>query len=411
MDNAPPTTHRITEFYRWHKEGRLELKPPYQRKPVWSHKNKSFLLDSLLNGLPVPEIYMQVKTDSKGNTKYEIVDGQQRLRAIFEYIDGEYEILEDEESPDYRGKEFTELADGDKQNLWNYQLVTRELRTNSDNEVRGIFGRLNKNVLPLMPQELRHATYAGHFIKLVEQLADDPFWSDNQIATPVDIRRMKDAEFVSELLVGAMCGEQDGTKELDKYYELYDTDFKDKDKWEKQFRKVQQIIEDVFGDLRGTHWNTKSDLYALFLAISNLLDNHIILADKYLEMRKDLTDFRRLVNVEKGDSKHREIREYYDTIGYGRTAGKEQRAKRVALVKRIILSYVIPKDIKRGFTPEQRQLVWDLSKDKICAKCRKKVEWVDYETDHKVPHSKGGLTIVSNGQVTHKLCNASKGNK
>src|SRR5581483_6338116 len=194
------------EFYRWYKEGRLELKPPYQRKPVWAPKNKSFLIDTILNGLPVPEIYMQVKTDIKGNAKYEIVDGQQRLRAIFEYIDGEYAVLEDEESPDYRGKEFAQLSDGDKQNLWSYPLVTRQLKTNSDNEVRGIFQRLNKNVVPLMAQELRHATYAGHFIKLVETIADDGFWSDNQIVTPSDIRRMKDAEFVSELMVGIMHG-------------------------------------------------------------------------------------------------------------------------------------------------------------------------------------------------------------
>lgn len=411
MNNAPPTTHRIAEIYHWMKEGRLTLKPPYQRKPVWSYKNKSYLLDTILNGLPVPEIYMQVKIDDKGDRKYEVVDGQQRIRAIFEFIDGEYAILDDEQTAEYRGKEFTDLSAGDKQNIWNYSLVTRELTSNIESEIKGVFVRINKNVVPLMPQELRHGTYAGHFITLVERLAEDSFWADNKIVTPNDIKRMKDSEFVSELLVGIMCGAQEGTKELDKYYQMYDADFAEKDKWEKHFRKTLQTIEDMAGDLRGTNLNSKSDFYALFLATSQLLENHIILTTEHAKLKNDLVTFRALVNVEKEHSKHREVREYDQTISHGRTATKEHRLKRIELLKKVIISYVVPKDPRRGFTPEQRQLIWDLSKDKLCGICGKKVDWDDYEADHKKAHSKGGLTTVSEGQVTHRACNASKGGK
>ena len=105
MDNAPPTTHRITEFHKWKKEGSLIINPPFQRKPVWSQKNRSYLIDTILSGLPVPEVYIQIKTDKDGNTKQIVVDGQQRIRSILDFIEGEYEILE-EESLEFGGKEF-----------------------------------------------------------------------------------------------------------------------------------------------------------------------------------------------------------------------------------------------------------------------------------------------------------------
>ena len=56
MDDAPPTQHRITEFHRWETEGMLEIAPPFQRKPVWSIKNKSYLIDTILKRLPIPEL-------------------------------------------------------------------------------------------------------------------------------------------------------------------------------------------------------------------------------------------------------------------------------------------------------------------------------------------------------------------
>jgi hypothetical protein len=74
-----------------------------------------------------------------------------------------------------------------------------------------------------------------------------------------------------------------------------------------------------------------------------------------------------------------------------------------------LLPYTIAKDARRDFTEEQRQYVWDMSPDKRCAICNKTVEWNDYECDHKKPHTKGGQTIVANGQITHRFHNRSKG--
>ena len=156
MSNALPTTHRLSEFHKWDKEKALIINPPFQRKPVWSDRNRSFLIDTILHGLPVPEIYIQVKTDNEGNTKYVVVDGQQRIRAILDFIEGDLELLA-EECPDYGGKTFADLPSGVKHDFWDYSLVTRELKTQSEAEVKSVFLRLNKYVAPLLPQELRNA--------------------------------------------------------------------------------------------------------------------------------------------------------------------------------------------------------------------------------------------------------------
>lgn len=93
---------------------------------------KSYLIDTILHNLPVPE------TDREGDAIYEAVDGQQRLRSILEFIDGKYALLADE-SEEYSGKEFSDLSGANKEDFWNYQLVVRELKTNRDQDVKEVF--------------------------------------------------------------------------------------------------------------------------------------------------------------------------------------------------------------------------------------------------------------------------------
>lgn len=409
MDNAPPTTKRITELYKWHKENRLELHPPFQRKPVWSRKNQSFLIDTILNGLPVPEVYIQVKTDTKGNTKYIVVDGQQRINSIVQFIEGEY-ILEEDESENFGGKGFTDLSDGHKTDFWDYSIVTRELKTSSEEEVRAIFTRLNKYVIRLNPQELRNATYTGHFIHLMNKLSEDPFWADNRIVSPSDIKRMLDAEYISEIFVGLIAGFQNKKLTLDNYYQLYDDKFDDKESKEREFLKILTLIQEIFGDLRPTIWRGKSDFYSLYLSLAELSKEYIIPTEKYAEIKIKLNQFEDKILTEGEASKDSDVREYSKIRTKG-SSDLNSRKKRNEILRKLIIPYLIAKDPKRNFTNEERIIAWHLSKDKICAVCKKTVEYGDYELDHIKPHSKGGKTSIANSQITHEKCNASKGGK
>jgi len=407
--SSPPTTHRISEIHKWSKEKCLELHPPFQRKPVWSVKNKSYLIDTILNGLPVPEIYIQVKTDYHGHTMYIVVDGQQRINAILEFIDGEYAIDEDE-SELFGGKEFSELEPGNRKDFWDYKLVTRELITSSEDEIRAIFKRLNKYVYRLNNQELRNATYTGHFIHLMNELAEDPFWSVNKIVTPADIRRMLDAEFISELFVGLIGGLQHKKEKLDQYYKMYDEKFSDKDERKKEFLRIQNLIEEILGDLRSIGWNNKTDFYSLFLGIAELSREYIFPAEHYNEIKSALLEFDKKAITEGEDSKDELVKTYVRAAEKA-ASDLSNRRRRHEIVRKLLIPYLTAKDPKRDFTEEERLIAWYRSPEKKCAICGKTVDLADYQLDHKISHSKGGKTELTNSQITHKRCNLSKGGR
>jgi uncharacterized protein with ParB-like and HNH nuclease domain len=79
----------ISWFRDRYREGTLKIKPPYQRKPVWAARQKCSLVESILLQLPVPEIYVQRSTTPDGVTSYAIVDGQQRLRTVLQFVGSE----------------------------------------------------------------------------------------------------------------------------------------------------------------------------------------------------------------------------------------------------------------------------------------------------------------------------------
>jgi 5-methylcytosine-specific restriction endonuclease McrA len=416
MPNSPPTTHRISEFHKWEKEHVLDLAPPWQRKPVWSPKNKSYLIDTILNQFPVPEVYVQVKTDHEGNTRFVVVDGQQRIRAILEYIEGEY-ALDEEESPAFANKEFKDLPSGVRHDFWDYPIVTREL--DEKTEIKEVFRRLNKYVVALNEQELRNATYGGHFIKMVNDIAsEDTFWEDYRIFRANEIRRMYDAEFISELLIGMLNGiQQKNEADIDGFYKKYDQSFPERDALRRNFNATERLIQDIFkDDFVQTRWRGKPDFYSLFLAFCDLSEGYFFPLDRYAEMKRRLIEFAshvdkhvRLSEKEKEKSNPL-VRDYAEQIEK-RSTHKSSRKRRYDIVRELLIPYLIARDTRRDFNDEERRIAWNNAKNKICPICHTEVTWENYNLDHVVAYSKGGKTELRNSQITHKVCNIKKSNK
>jgi hypothetical protein len=286
-----PTTYSTIWFQQRNNEKALILKPPYQRKPVWTPKQKAYLIDTILQDYIIPEIYIHRVTKADGNTIYNVVDGQQRIRSILEFLNDIFPLLE-EFTPDYAEYTLSDLPDSLKAKIYNYIFYVREITNATEEEVRNLFKRMNRYVVPLNPQELRHATYQGDFIKLMEQLAEDEFWAENKIVTPNEIRRMNDVQFISDLFVSMIHGIQNKTKELDKYYEMYEADFSEKTKWHKIFDKIIEVIEELLPDLRHSRWKNKSDFYTLFMALCEVNNNNrYIPKTSYVKLRNDLSAF------------------------------------------------------------------------------------------------------------------------
>jgi hypothetical protein len=273
-----PNTQALSWFFSEHKKGTLSLRPKYQRNPIWSIGQKCFLVDSLISGAPIPQVFVNIKDEGSGKSRrsiYEVVDGQQRLRAILEYMNDDYRLVKIAAkaypvSPAYLphvGKEFSLLPGALQDAIWNYPLAVQELRGWDDDQIRALFRRLNYVVERLNKQELRHSQYFGEFVTAVESLAKAPFWDEIGFFSRHDSVRMKDVEFVSELFVLLIDGVQEGQSTLDSFYAEYDVVFPKKNLWMSRFRRVLDSLRTLEPLLESSRFTKKADFYGLFGAV------------------------------------------------------------------------------------------------------------------------------------------------
>lgn len=293
-------------------EGTLILKPPYQRNPVWGARQKHRLIESVLLNMPIPEIFMQRVTDEEGTTTYAIVDGQQRVTSLLQFV-GTYEgdevefngfdldMLEDT-SP-YKGKNFLMLTPEERINFYGYEFAVRELKSNSEEDMRNVFKRLNANSEQLKPQELRHATYTGPFARLVDLKADQygDFIVKNGIISPSGVRRMADVEFMAELIIGVMNGPQAGNANaINEYYqqfEDYESEIPGEGNINSALQKTFGLIDVLLPNIKETRWSNKTDFYTLFVGLAKWVEkNGDINPDYYGALRKAITDFSEAVS-------------------------------------------------------------------------------------------------------------------
>lgn len=304
----------IAWFQDHYKAGRLELRPPFQRKPVWNDKQRSFLIESILLNIPIPEVYVQVTLSNEGTEQFGVVDGQQRLRTILQFIGIERE--QDQHGEDrnrfplealppssiHKAKTFADVTGDDRKHFFQYEMCVRFLYSDDRREVEDVFKRLNKFTLPIKPQELRNAAYHGAFAKLSEQLADDEYWAVNRIVSPAAIRRMADIEMMSDLLIGLLHGPQGGSaRVIDQYYEgyeQYEDEFPDQGRIRRQFVKTLDTIKRLFPEISDIpRWGNRADYYSLFVALGNLLREHELPARSEKALASKLIDFAHDVNM------------------------------------------------------------------------------------------------------------------
>lgn len=317
--NFLETTHHSVAWFRKRNDANeLVLRAPFQRQGVWTDKQKSFLIDTILQGFPIPELYVQEIVEDDGSETFVVVDGQQRLRACFEFLDGQFTI-DPVDSPEFAGLSFEDLTKEQRQKLYSYNFVVRKLPQMTDKEIRGIFSRINKNTVQLNSQELRHATYWGPFIKSAELLATLPSWSSLGVFTPNDVRRMMNVEFTSELMIAYLYGHQNKKVNLEKSYKAFEKNFERRSEVERVFRKVLSEINRIWENLERSRWRKKSDFYTLFLVLSKHheelpLSEHdsVRFANKLKEFGADVDKF--TSDRDRPDEYSKDVRDYLNVV-------------------------------------------------------------------------------------------------
>lgn len=246
MNDQPPIApYGISDFLQWRGASQLVLQPKFQRGRVWSDKAQSYLIDTILRKLPIPPIVLRSRLDIKNRVSVrEVVDGQQRLTAVFRFIEGEIPIL-GVHNKEFGGKYFSDLPEDIQGEFLSYKFAAWMLENIKDSEVLSIFARLNTYLVPLNKQELRNSQHFGEFKQCVYGLAEKhlEFWKLNKVFTDSKIARMKDAEFISTILMSFERGII-GTKtsEIDKFYEDFDENYPRRNEREAQFGTCIDIL-------------------------------------------------------------------------------------------------------------------------------------------------------------------------
>ncbi len=262
-----PQQYRVLDFFEWHQRGELFLQPRFQRRPSWSEKARSYLIDTILRELPVPKLFIREATDLKKRaTIREVVDGQQRLRAVLDFIEGKL-VVSKIHNEEYANIEFSELPADIQKKFLSYRFSVDLLEGATDADVLSVFSRINSYTLTLKPQEKLNAEFFGPFKQKVYELgfAHYNFWVQNKILTDRAIARMGEAELTSELVIAMLDGLQQGKTSIRTFYKKFEERFPEANRIEREFNTIIDLLSETYQDELGeTRFRRLPLFYSLF---------------------------------------------------------------------------------------------------------------------------------------------------
>lgn len=242
--------YSINDFLQWDRNQELFISPKYQRKAVWNDQAKSYLIDTIIRGLPIPQVFVRQKIDTQlSMTTREVIDGQQRLRAIIGFYKNEFPIMK-KHNKKFGGKYYYNLEEDEKLEFLDYQIPVELIKSPDDNVIYDMFMRVNTNSIVLNKQELRNAKYWGDLKVLAYNLSSKwrPTLKEHYIVKEKDIIRMYDVEFLSRLLRVVIEGvKTDTPNALDKFYENYET-LENTEEIENKFNYALEQIDILFSN-------------------------------------------------------------------------------------------------------------------------------------------------------------------
>ncbi|MFS7307256.1 DUF262 domain-containing protein [Rahnella inusitata] len=189
-------------------KGSIKLDPDYQRRHRWDAPTSSRLIESLILNIPIPVIFISQDIDvddevEDSTSRYTVIDGQQRLTAIYDFMLGKYALDGLETLSELNGCAYSDLPPFLTRRLEERTIRCLRIDSTVDAQVKyDIFERLNTGSVRLESQELRNATARGAFNDLTKKLGSLPLFrkliqiSDADPINNPKVRKMEDAELV-----------------------------------------------------------------------------------------------------------------------------------------------------------------------------------------------------------------------
>jgi len=420
--------HTINQLSLMFRSKQIKLDPGFQRRSVWTKIDRRRLIQSITSNYPVPSIFLY-KRSLNGKLIYDVIDGKQRLETILMFtrqgrfkrdsFDVKLDLGEGLEKYDWR--EICHEHPQTRTQFDSYRVQTVEV-TGDLAQIIDLFVRINSTGKRLTSGEKRHAKfYRSPFLKEAEHLVSKfhRYLRDARILSPAQIDRMKGTELFSELLMSLHNGAPINKKTaLDRAIGNEAVNGNTLTRLSREFTSTMNLIRKMFPDLKETRFRNSAEFYTLFLLVWEMDTENFILRDK----KRNKVAFELLRRLSTGvDELRNQLREaqparpaqrlfsdYLLTV-QGDTDSSSNRERRRELLRGLLFSLYQRKDDKRGFSSEQRRIIWNSDANRLCRKCRKPVSWDDYTVDHILAYAKGGKTRLKNAQPMHKRCNSSKG--
>lgn len=340
MDRRP-NTQELQWFVDRNAGGELDLDPPFQRRSVWSLDYQRFFVDTVLRGLPSPPIFLEIEIEPGTPTKYNVLDGKQRLSAVFEFMNNEFHLAAYQAEEGFEDAYWEDLPRALQNQFVNYVFSVENITDTSEAELRDAFKRLNRNVARLTAQELRHAQFPGVFLDRMENLAAARFWTEKRIVGSSEVRRMRDIEFVSEIFLLTMHGVLDGKRDiLDRYYASYTDSIPDESDHRAAYDENIDFLRSLDLDWSATRWKNMSDFYGLWGALLDLRKRGRLSSARVTTRRlTEFSDTQRAVLEASRERKplpgQERDRRYFDAVRQGANKDSNRR-ERVQIISDVL---------------------------------------------------------------------------
>lgn len=423
----------------WDAKSVLKFSDEYQRAPAWKTPQKQLFIDSIFREYSIPAFYFH-KTGRTvrglSGERYEVVDGQQRIRAIREFKNDDFPLLSPEDykklppflsgrDTKWDGCRYSELPPDMQKKFLDQPIVIYEMVTDNDNEVRDLFIRLQGGTA-LSAQDKRD-TYPGELPTFVMQMGGKPPLNEGEIG------RYRGHKFFNEFIKG---GERNNRKlaaqlllltshnarggnisfcdinsrALDNFYLRSVGDFSPNCVVASRFKKnidgiCRTFSASALSPARKLTLASHEAIH-LFLLVNSLSDGYVAGWEKNLP--EALWQFRTNSKKAKGDDDY--FMRYVRWVSQSSASASTIEMRHHFYMQEMLrLLSPTAKDPTRAFAVAEKEYIY-LRDRGLCQWCRMKgksdavVQWDDAQFHHIIPHAEGGRTEPDNGALMHAKC-------
>ncbi len=408
-----PSDPDIATLHGRRQKGKLVLQPDFQRQYVWDQKKASRLIESVLLKVPLPIVYLA----EEGEGKTAVIDGQQRLTALFSFIDGKhpggksFKLSGLNVLTELNGQTYADLDEGLQDGLKDYPIRIITILKDSPADLKfEIFERLNTGAVPLNDMELRNCVFRGEYMELLKELADEPDFRE-LLALKEPDKRMRDLELIVRFAAFHHASYMKYQPPIRRFlnhdmqnYQHLATD--EADALRRAFKNGLAVSKSLFGEnafkrfYRGTtedhngYWEPKklnTSLYDVVMGVFCDVEKHRVYAclDRLQEAIVDL-----MVSSD----------EFVDSISLG-TSSVERVRKRFDLMRSRVEPILNEHPAEeRCFSAKIKGELFEA--DPTCAICHNMIKTIDDSAvDHIEQYWRGGKTIPENARLVHRFCN------